>query len=92
MLHNDVFNTVDSFFFYQTQLTSEEIINGAVFTRSGFSFAVIRNRKSVFVFDFDSQKKNVCYTINELPVLLELRSVETFISFIKRQLRHVFVE
>lgn len=69
-------------FFDTKHLISGEIINGVVFIRSGFIFALKWNRKSVFVFDFHTQDKNGCYTLNKRPVFVKVRSVEIFIYLI----------
>ena len=76
-----MFNAID-LFLYHKQMTSESLGNGAVFTCAGFSFALLWNKNSVFVFDSHNRDRNGCHVSNGQSVLLELRSVDILNSFI----------
>ena len=81
MLYSDIFNAID-LFLYHKQITSEVLGNGAIFTCAGFSFALIWNKNSVFVFGSHSRDRNGCRVPNGQSVLLGLRSVDILNFFI----------
>ena len=60
ILYRNLFNSVDLFFHHKC-LSSDEIGNGAIFTRAGTSIALIWNTNSVFVFDSNSRDSKGCH-------------------------------
>ena len=60
ILYRNLFNSVDLFFHHKC-LSSDEIGNGAIFTRAGTSIALIWNTNSVFVFDSHGRDKKGCH-------------------------------
>ena len=81
MLYNDLFNSVDLFFHHKC-LSSNEIGNGAIFTRAGTSIALIWNTNSVLVFDSHSRDSKGCHISDGKSVCLEFCSVEVLDCFI----------
>ena len=81
MLYSDIFNAID-LFLYHKQITSEVLGNGVIFTCAGFSFALIWNKNSVFVFGSHGRDRNGCHVPNGQSVLLELSLVDILNSFI----------
>ena len=80
IFYNNVVYDVD-LFLYHKQMT-ESLGNGAIFICAVFSFALIMNKNSEFVFDSHSRDRNDCHVPNGQLGLLELRLVSILNYFI----------
>ena len=72
------------------ELSSTEVGNGAIFTCSGMSFALIWGKKSIFLFDSHSRSSEGCHDPNGLSFLLVFSSFTFLNNFILKYFEEPF--
>ena len=80
---SDLFNTVDLLLPHKLQ-TSAEIGNGAVFICTGFSFALMWGKNTIYVFDPHSCDREGAHVPNGQAVLLEFRTLNVLNSCVMK--------
>ena len=81
--HSDLFNNID-LFIHHKRATPDEIGNGVIFTCTGFSFALIWTKKSIFMFNYHSRNSQGVHIPNGQLVLLEFCSIKASKLFIMK--------